>query len=86
MLEKGNRDFRLVCTMTAMAQSRKEWKGETGLINRAMLSRYLTNLQEPIYYIAGPPAMVAGLRKMLVPRTLTRTTFERKILPDTEAR
>jgi Na+-transporting NADH:ubiquinone oxidoreductase subunit NqrF len=36
------------------------------LINREMLSRHLTNLQGPIYYVAGPPAMVAGMRKMLV--------------------
>ncbi len=66
MLEKTNPNFQLVCTMTEMSKSKKEWKGETGLINREMLSRHLTNLQGPIYYIAGPPAMVAGLRKMLV--------------------
>jgi ferredoxin-NADP reductase len=66
MLERSNPNFQLVCTMTAMPQSKQEWKGETGLINREMLSRHLTNLQGPIYYIAGPPAMVAGMRKMLV--------------------
>jgi len=66
MLEKTNPNFRLVCTMTEMSKSKKEWKGETGLINQEMLSGHLTNLQGPIYYIAGPPAMVAGLRKMLV--------------------
>lgn len=64
MLEKPNPNFQLVCT--EMQKSKKEWKGETGLINQEMLSRDLTNLQGPIYYIAGPPAMVAGLRKMLV--------------------
>lgn len=64
MLEKPNPNFQLVCT--EMQKSKKEWKGETGLINQEMLSRHLTNLQGPIYYIAGPPAMVAGLRKMLV--------------------
>ena len=31
-----------------------------------MLLRHLTTLQGPIYYIAGPPAMVAGVRKVLV--------------------
>jgi ferredoxin-NADP reductase len=66
MLEKSNPNFQLVSTMTAMPQSKREWTGETGLINQEMLSRHLTNLQGPIYYIAGPPAMVAGLRKMLV--------------------
>jgi ferredoxin-NADP reductase len=66
MLEKSNPNFQLVCTMTEMSKSKKEWKGETGLINQEMLSRHLTNLQGPIYYVAGPPAMVAGMKKMLV--------------------
>lgn len=64
-LEKSNPNFRLVCTMTAMTQSKKEWNGETGLIDKEMLSRHLATLQGPIYYIAGPPAMVAGVRTML---------------------
>jgi len=66
MLEKTNPNFQLVCTMTEMSKSKKEWKGETRQINQEILSRHLANLQGPIYYIAGPPAMVAGLRKMLV--------------------
>jgi NAD(P)H-flavin reductase len=49
-----------------MAKSTKEWKGETGLVDKGMLLRHLTTLQGPIYYIAGPPAMVAGVRKVLV--------------------
>jgi ferredoxin-NADP reductase len=65
-LEKTNPNFKLVCTMTDMAKSTKEWKGETGLLDKGMLSRHLTTLQGPIYYIAGPPAMVAGVRKVLV--------------------
>ncbi|MBZ5548578.1 MAG: FAD-dependent oxidoreductase [Acidobacteriia bacterium] len=65
ILEKSNPNFQLICTMTEMLQSQKEWKGETGLINKEMLSRHLTNLQGPIYYVAGPPAMVAAMRKML---------------------
>jgi len=52
--------------MTAMPQSQKDWKGETGLINQEMLSRHLPQLKGPIYYIAGPLAMVGGIRKMLV--------------------
>src|SRR6476661_880327 len=66
MLEKSNPNFLLICTMTAMPQSQKEWKGETGLIRKEMLEKYLTNLQGPVYYVAGPPAMVASMRGMLV--------------------
>jgi ferredoxin-NADP reductase len=64
-LEKSNPNFRLICTMTAMSQSQRGWNGETGLIDKEMLSRHLTDLQGPIYYVAGPPARVAGIRKML---------------------
>lgn len=66
MLEKTNPSFHLIGTMTGMSKSKKAWKGETGPINQEMLSRHLANLQGPIYYIAGPPAMVEDLRKVLV--------------------
>jgi Na+-transporting NADH:ubiquinone oxidoreductase subunit NqrF len=52
--------------MTEMSRSKKTWNGETGRINKEMLSKSLNDLRGPIYYIAGPPAMVSGLRKMLV--------------------
>jgi len=64
--EKANPNFRLVATMTEMSRSKQEWKGETGFINRDMLGRYLENLQGPIYYAAGPPALVAAMRALLV--------------------
>jgi ferredoxin-NADP reductase len=65
-LETTNPNFRLICTMTEMTKSAKEWKGETAPIDKEMLSRHLAILQGPIYYIAGPPAMVAALRQTLV--------------------
>ena len=65
-LEKTNSNFRFVATMTEMARSQKKWAGETGRIDKNMLSRYLSDLHGPIYYVAGPPGMVTGLRKMLV--------------------
>jgi ferredoxin-NADP reductase len=65
-LETTNPNFRLICTMTEMSKSKKEWKGETALIDKEMLSRHLANLQGPIYYIAGPPTMVTAMRETLV--------------------
>jgi ferredoxin-NADP reductase len=64
-LEQSNANFHLIATMTEMLQSRKEWIGETGFINKAMLLKHLPDLQGSIYYVAGPPAMVTTLRKML---------------------
>jgi ferredoxin-NADP reductase len=65
-LEKTSPNFRFVGTMSEMARSSKTWDGETGWIDKEMLSRHLESLHGPIYYMAGPPAMVAGMRGMLV--------------------
>lgn len=65
-LEKTNPNFRVIATMTDLARSKGTWHGETGWIDKDMLSKYLGDLAGPIYYIAGPPAMVAGMREMLV--------------------
>lgn len=63
---KRNPNFHLIATMTEMDKSHREWKGETGFINREMLTELLPSLQGPIYYLAGPPAMVAAMRRMLI--------------------
>jgi ferredoxin-NADP reductase len=65
-LERTNLNFRLICTMTEMSKSTKEWKSETVPIDKEMLSRHLAILHGPIYYIAGPPAMVSAMRQTLV--------------------
>ncbi len=58
-------NFHLIATMSEMQKSQREWKGMTGLISKDMLTEHLPALQGPIYYIAGPPAMVAAMRRML---------------------
>ena len=65
-LSAENPDFHFIPTMTAMAKSRRQWTGETGIIDREMLLRHVQEPIGPIYYVAGPPAMVTAMRKMLV--------------------
>ena len=64
-LAKSSPNFHLVYTMTEMSRSSRPWTGETDFINPAMLSKHLPSLQGPIYYIAGPPAMVVAMRQIL---------------------
>jgi len=64
-LELENPNFKFVATMTDMARSGRSWVGETGLLDHEMLSRHLQDVASPIYYVAGPPAMVTALRNML---------------------
>jgi ferredoxin-NADP reductase len=57
---------RVFSIATEMDKSHREWKGETGFINKDMLTKHLSSLQGPIYYFGGPPAMVAAMRSMLI--------------------
>jgi ferredoxin-NADP reductase len=61
-----NPNFHLIATMTGGDKSHRQWKGETGHINKDMLTKHLPSLQGPIYYLAGPPAMVATTRRILI--------------------
>jgi ferredoxin-NADP reductase len=64
-LQRDDPHYTFVGTMTAPEKSSRPWKGETGFISPAMLSKVLVNVSSPILYIVGPPGMVTGLRKTL---------------------
>jgi ferredoxin-NADP reductase len=64
-LEKENPNYKFIPSMSEMSKSSQKWNGETGFINKEMLARHLPSLPGPIYYIAGPPAMVTAMRQML---------------------
>jgi ferredoxin-NADP reductase len=64
-LTKTNSRFHFIPSMSEMEKSHREWTGETGPIDQEMLNRYLPALLGPMYYVAGPPAMVAAMRQML---------------------
>jgi len=55
-LEKAHLNFRLVSTLT-------EEGGEP--IGEALLRRHLSDFKEPVYYLAGPPAMTMDVQGML---------------------
>jgi ferredoxin-NADP reductase len=57
--------FRLLTTMTQMNKTTRPWQGETAWINEALIRKAVSNLAAPIYYVAGPPAMVVAVRQML---------------------
>ncbi len=71
-LERENPNYKCIPTMTRMEKSKRTWGGERGRIGYELISRYLKGVASsapsapgPIYYVAGPPAMVGGLRTML---------------------
>jgi ferredoxin-NADP reductase len=63
---RANPAFQMIATMTGKPQdSRVRWTGETGRIDDAVIRRAAEGLVQPVYYVAGPPAMVAALRDEL---------------------
>jgi ferredoxin-NADP reductase len=64
-LAEQDLNLTFVPTMSALEDS-DAWDGETGHIDASMLGRYLGDLADAIYYLTGPPGMVAGLRSMLL--------------------
>lgn len=59
---RENAGFTLVATMT----DAPDWQGERGYISREMIERHIGDISRPVFYLAGPPAMVAAMETMLV--------------------
>lgn len=56
---------KFVATMTGMDTSAKAWSGRTGYIDARMISETTPERSRAIFYLDGPPAMVAAMRKAL---------------------
>jgi len=65
VLSQLNGNCAFIPSMSEMDKSKLDWQGERGFINREMLLRHMDGLKGPIYYVAGPPGMVAAMREML---------------------
>lgn len=63
--EERNLNFQLIATMTLMSASVQPWEGQTGMVNEALLKAAIEGISNPIYYVAGPPGLVAGMRQTL---------------------
>ena len=64
-MEELNPRFRCIATVTRPDERKNGWHGETGHITPETLEKWIGDLKSAIYYIAGPPAMVSGVRLML---------------------
>ena len=64
-LERTYRNFQLVSTMTRMNGVGRRWPGRTGQVDRDLIGLIKREQSGPVYYLAGAPSMVAGLRQLL---------------------
>ena len=57
--------FTLLATMTDPPGAGQEWRGRTGMIDAELIRSVIVSPSRPIFYVVGPPAMVAGMRQLL---------------------
>lgn len=57
----GRSNYELVTMLTEDSS----WQGEQGHLNEAMLRRHIRDLNAPLYYLDGPPGLVAAVRSVL---------------------
>ena len=65
---RANENLRIIYTITGeQNEANKEWNGEKGKIDAAMLKRHLepSDLENCIFYICGPPAMLRAMQEIL---------------------
>lgn len=63
-LAKENPNFTYVPVASDSAPD--GWQGERGRVNEAIVKKYVTDLDKPIYYLSGPEGMVKAMRQLLV--------------------
>lgn len=64
-LERRHGNFRLFATMTGMDDSSRAWHGDTGMVNAQLIRRAASELEAPVFYVVGPPAMAMAMQETL---------------------
>lgn len=60
-----NPRFKLIATITETGGARTDWPIERGRITREMIVTHVGDVVTPVYYVAGPPAMVSAMETLL---------------------
>ena len=52
---------------TTSSPTRQQWTGESGRIDKTMLTKHLTDdeIKNSIFYTCGPPGMIKAMQKLL---------------------
>ena len=64
--ERENPSFRFIPTITRPEAAPAGWTGRTGYVDAAFLRETLEGLEQYVFYAAGPPRMVDGVKQALV--------------------
>lgn len=65
-LEKTHPNIKIIYTITHPEASQSKWSGETGRISSEMIQKYVPNVAQSVFYMAGPSPMVESTKKLLL--------------------
>jgi ferredoxin-NADP reductase len=65
-LQQLAREHDCFTLIPTMANPGVSWPGETGFVTHTMIKKYIPDLNQPIFYVCGSPAMVASLHETLL--------------------
>lgn len=64
-LEHSCAAFKMLATMTDMSKSAQDWAGPTGYLDAHSISEFCQDLENPLYLLSGPPALVEAMYDVL---------------------
>lgn len=64
-MQAVNKNLRIVYTLTSPDIDRKTWQGRIGYIDDKMIKEEISDFNERVFYICGPPRMVESLINVL---------------------
>lgn len=64
-LERSYPAFKMLATMTDMSKSAQDWTGPTSYLDAQSISKFCQDLENPLYFLSGPPALVEAMYDVL---------------------
>lgn len=65
-LQKENKNFKVIFTVTQAQENQKNWDGHIGRIDKELITKHTQNCNEAIFYSCGPPSMVEAMKQILL--------------------
>lgn len=64
-ISSSHANIKVAYTVTRPQESKEKWTGLTGRIDEKLIQSLTSNLQNPTYWLCGPPAMVDAMEEVL---------------------
>ena len=64
-IAKENPYIKIIYTVSHPEESDKPWNGEIGRVSEDLIKKYVPSFLNPLYYIVGPPKMVAAIEEVV---------------------